>query len=129
VFVVTGHVHKQKLIRQQLEVCKSLIKGCDSLTVVEEVPEGCALSTAVSETSVYLLVKGQVDLSLELEKYRQKLEKMVIIADGLEQKMGVEEYKKQVKLEVIQIDVEKLNGYKNEIAAIQKSIGQFEKFL
>jgi valyl-tRNA synthetase len=128
IYISTSDKTKQELVRLQAQVCQNLVRGCESLKYTEEVPEGCALSTAVPETSVYLLVKGQVDISVELEKFKAKLGKIQSLADSLKAKMEVPGYK-QVKEEVVASDTEKLNAYQSEITALQTSVAQFEKFL
>lgn len=129
VFISTAETYKATLVKEQALVCKNLIKGCDSLSFVKDIPEGCALSTAVPETKVYLLVKGQVDISVEIDKFKDKLSKVEGLYEKLFKRTEVDEYKKQVKDEVQKSDAEKLAGYQNEIDAIKQSISQFEKFL
>lgn len=116
------------LIRLQSQVCQNLIRGCTSLSLVEDVPAGCALSSSIQETNVYLLVRGQVDIYVEIEKFKAKVEKINNLSNALDAKMKVHGYK-QVKQEVVDIDTEKLNGYAAEITALKSSITQFELFL
>ena len=112
----------------QLSICQSLIKGCAKIEAVDDVPVGCALSTAVVDTNVYLLVKGHVDIQAEIDKLKSKLAKVQNLYDTLSAKTQVEGYK-QVKEEVVALDKEKLANYQADIEAFNASIVQFEKLL
>ena len=92
---------------------------------MEEAPAGCALS-AIGETSVYLLVRGQVDISAEITKLEQKAGKLQSLHDTLYAKTQVDGYK-QVKAEIVAENEEKLARYKTEIQSINDAISQFEK--
>jgi hypothetical protein len=54
----------------------TLIKGCKSVKVVSdtsEVPEGCGSVTLTQSVTEYVLVRGQVDIDIEISKTEKKL--------------------------------------------------------
>ena len=74
----------------QSHILVSLIKGCDTLTVLkvgEEVPHGCALYNIYEDCNVHLLVRvrftfaieivqGMIDFDTELDKIETKMTKV-----------------------------------------------------
>lgn len=125
VYIITDNARYKQVLSEQALVCKALVRGCEILEIVSSAPEGCALSTAVPETKVCLMVKGTVDLSGEIEKMTAKLSKVVVAHDTLHAKMQVPGYK-QVREEVVLNDKEKLAGFKAEQQALQAAIEQFK---
>lgn len=65
------------LFETQLPTIVALIKGCKSAKVVRslnEIPEGCGASVVTSTITVHTLVRGLVDLDVEIAKCDKKLD-------------------------------------------------------
>lgn len=118
---------KSGLISSQEPIIKSLVRACSTLSVLEmdeDVPTGCALYT-MEDTKIYLLVKGMVDISAEIEKLESKKEKLSLLRDGVVKRMSGEGYAVHVKDDVKEADAAKVVGYDAEIRAICDSIETF----
>jgi valyl-tRNA synthetase len=118
-------IEKKALLEQQRDIVKGLVR-CEELSVVDVAPPGCAVSTLVPGTSVYLLVKGLVDIESEISKLETKKVKVQTLCDALKKKTNIDGYK-NVPEEVKQKDAEKLASYNQEIETFEKSIIQFQK--
>jgi len=65
------------LLESQIPTIVTLIKGCKSAQVVRkatEIPEGCGASVVTAGVTVHTLVKGLVDLDVEIAKCKKKLD-------------------------------------------------------
>lgn len=76
VYVETSDAAVRRIAQEQQESIVALIKGVDSITVLEAgqaVPSGCALNGVNASTNVHVLVKGQIDIDAEIAKVDKKL--------------------------------------------------------
>lgn len=83
-FLVFIHVQNDieaALLESQIPMIVTLIKGCKSAQVVRsmgEIPEGCGASVVTAFVTVHTLVKGLVDLDVEIAKCKKKLDLAVL---------------------------------------------------
>jgi valyl-tRNA synthetase len=120
-----------ELLQNQTHIVKSLIKGCDSVEILEphaNQPIGCTLYT-LEETKIFLLVKGFVNFEQEIEKLKSKSAKIQKLHDAISAKQSVDSYSVNVKDEIKVLDENKLNGYRTELEAINSTIENFSKLL
>jgi valyl-tRNA synthetase len=102
-----------KLLQTQTQVIVGLVKGLTSLKFQDKnkhpVPEGCALLTPKEEgCDVYLLVKGHVDFEVEIAKFEKKKEKVQTLMTTLIEKTSGADYLTKVKLEVREVNENKV---------------------
>lgn len=65
------------LFESQIPTIVALTKGCKSAQVVRsinEIPDGCGASVVTSTVTVHTLVRGLVDLDVEIAKCNKKLD-------------------------------------------------------
>ena len=93
----------------------------------ENPPAGCALTSVNELCSVFLLVRGMVDIDAEVKKLEEKLAKSSLLRDDLQKKISVPEYEKRVRADVQEINAGKLKAFDSEIDGIQTAIQNFLK--
>jgi len=77
VFIHVQNDAEATLLESQIPTIVTLIKGCKSAQVVRsasEIPEGCGASVVTAFVTIHTLVKGLVDLDVEIGKCKKKLD-------------------------------------------------------
>lgn len=80
-----------------------------------------------SQATVYLVVKGRVDLNAETEKAKSRLEKTQGAIEKQKKSMSVPSYQEKVSQSVQDADKVKLTNLQTEAAALEETIKQFEQ--
>ncbi|KAI0201120.1 tRNA synthetases class I-domain-containing protein [Astrocystis sublimbata] len=128
----------QSLDTASLETLKNQVQSISSLTgqVIlqnnilspnEPRPSGCVASTVSNLATVYLFVKGRVDLNAEANKARSYLEKTQAAIEKQLKSMAVASYQEKVTQSVRDTDNARLAGLQTEATALQGTIKQFEQ--
>jgi valyl-tRNA synthetase len=95
----------------------TLIKGLESLEIAgasDPIPDGCGGFVISEACTVYLLVKGRVNVDAEIEKTKKKIAKAVESRKRLEKARAVPDYKNKVKAEVQEADRVRLGEFSAE---------------
>ncbi|KAG0378752.1 hypothetical protein BGX24_002938, partial [Mortierella sp. AD032] len=127
---ILGSTEIAKLLKSEEAGIATLTKGSKSCTVVSDVaqiPEGCASQTIQEGCTVYLLVKGMVDVDAEVQKIEKKLTKVQKAKEDLEKKTQDATYLTKVKPEIREMNEAKLKDYEAEIATLTSGIDTFMK--
>ncbi|KAG9320556.1 hypothetical protein KVV02_000373 [Mortierella alpina] len=127
---IHGSAEIAKLLKSEEAGIATLTKGskaCKVVTDVAEIPEGCASQTVQEGCSVYLLVKGMVDVDAEVQKIEKKLAKVQKAKDDLLKKTQDANYLNKVKAEIRELNDAKLKDYEAEIATLTGGIDTFLK--
>ncbi|KAI0538845.1 tRNA synthetases class I-domain-containing protein [Xylaria digitata] len=118
-------------LKQQVQSISSLsgqiIRTQDILSPENERPSGCVASTVSSRATVYLVVKGRVDLNAEAEKAKSRLEKTQVAMEKQLKSMAVPSYREKVAQSVQETDKARLTDLQTEAAALRETINQFEQ--
>ncbi|ODQ64937.1 hypothetical protein NADFUDRAFT_83077 [Nadsonia fulvescens var. elongata DSM 6958] len=117
-------------LEQQKSSILSLVKAAteaEILSMDAQVPEGCVVFVVNPECSVYVLVKGQVDLDAEITKANGKIAKLDKIRAGLLKSMNVQDYETKVRQEVRDQNSVKLEGYNAEIDGLEAMVEEFKR--
>lgn len=118
-------------LTQQVQSISSLsgqvISSKDILSSEDKRPSGCVASTVSSQATVYLVVKGRVDLNAETEKAKSRLEKTQGAIEKQKKSMSVPSYQEKVSQSVQDADKVKLTNLQTEAAALEETIKQFEQ--
>ncbi|KAG5439183.1 hypothetical protein PCANB_001482 [Pneumocystis canis] len=113
------------ILKSQKDNILSLIKGSASINIVkndESLPEGCAVMVVDAECSVFLLLKGQINFDIELEKARKKIEKAEFLISEIKKQMTKEDYHIKVPENVKSENMNKFNLLKAEIISLEKML-------
>ncbi|KAF9287120.1 hypothetical protein BGZ68_002223 [Mortierella alpina] len=127
---IHGSAEIAKLLKSEEAGIATLTKGskaCKVVTDVAEIPEGCASQTVQEGCSVYLLVKGMVDVDAEVQKIEKKLAKVQKAKADLLKKTQDATYLTKVKAEIRELNDAKLKDYEAEIATLTSGIDTFLK--
>lgn len=90
-----------------------LIKGCTSFTVIEsesEIPVGCVGANVSSRLAVHLLLKGVIDVDVEMNKAEKKKAAAQASYDKLAAGAGAADYEQKKPEHVRQLEAEKVSG-------------------
>ncbi|KAJ7771844.1 tRNA synthetases class I-domain-containing protein [Mycena metata] len=114
-----------ELLQSQLPIIISLTKGCSSATIVRElkdVPDGCGGAVVTPSISVHVLVRGLIDIDVEIVKREKKtqmaqstLQKIIMIQSQPEYtetvpanvRLGNEEKRKTLEAEISPLQISK----------------------
>ncbi|KIJ23910.1 hypothetical protein M422DRAFT_39377 [Sphaerobolus stellatus SS14] len=120
---------EQTTFESQLPTIIALTKGCKSAKVVrriEDVPAGCGSALLTETLTIYILVRGLVDLDNEIAKCDKKLDLAALNADKIRKLQSQPGYE-SVPENVRESNDEKLRVAEAEIATLQQSKAMFEK--
>ncbi|KAG0328991.1 hypothetical protein BGZ99_003855 [Dissophora globulifera] len=127
---IHGSPEIAKLLLSEEDGVATLAKGSKSCKVVTDssaIPEGCASQTIQEGCTVYLLVKGMIDVDAEVQKIEKKLAKVQKAKDDLLKKTQDPTYLTKVKLEIREMNDVKLKDYEAEIATLTSGMDAFLK--
>ncbi|KAJ8328409.1 hypothetical protein BDV3_005657 [Batrachochytrium dendrobatidis] len=127
IYVSASNEHLRTVVDSQQTIIKSLAKGIkvfETVAVNGQAPAGCVVSTQ-SNTTVYLLVKGQIDFDAEIAKLNARISKVLQIHKGLSAVMAGDGYASRVKPEVKESDALKLKGYETDMSTLQAAVDNF----
>lgn len=114
---------------EQQSSITALTKGLESIKVVseaEQLPEGLTANVISDKATVYLMVKGRVDVDAEISKAQKKIGALEASQKKLQKAMSVNDYKQKVKEEVQQADAKKLVDLGDEMSTLKELIAKFE---
>ncbi|XP_022099146.1 valine--tRNA ligase-like [Acanthaster planci] len=90
-------------------------------------PGGCAMATVSDKCEVHLLLKGLVDTEKEIGKLAQRIEKLEVQRNKLQQATMVPDYVAKVPQAVQDSNKEKMSQMENEVQKLQDAIEMFKK--
>jgi valyl-tRNA synthetase len=120
-----------KTCQEQVSSIKSLSgKGVDAIEILgpdASRPAGCVAYPVSTSASVFLHVKGRVDIDAEIAKAQKKLDKTRSTIQKQEKILVDPGYKEKVSAEVQEQDQKKLADARQEIHSFEETIKQFEQ--
>ncbi|KAF8493570.1 valine-tRNA ligase [Gautieria morchelliformis] len=120
----------EAVFESQIPTIVALTKGCKSAAVlrqIDDVPAGCGSSVLSDTLTVYILVRGLVDLDSEIAKCDKKLSLATLNAEKLRKIEAQPDYEAMIPEAVRASNSEKLRTAEAEIATLQQSRTMFEK--
>lgn len=90
-------------------------------------PAGCVAYPVSTDATVFLHVKGRVDLDAEIAKAQKKLDKATANVKKQERNLNTPSYKEKVSEEVQAADQKTLADSKQEVRSFEETIKQFEQ--
>lgn len=91
---------------------------CSKLNFDEQPPNGCTILTVTGQCEVHLLLKGLIQVDMELQKLEKKRTQLLQAIDKVNQAMKASDYTTKVPAEIQQTNKEKLTESEAEIARI-----------
>lgn len=95
---------------------------CSKLEFDEKAPVGCAILTVTGQCEVHLLLKGLIQVDMELQKLEKKKTQLVQAVEKLQQAIQASDYTTKVPAEVQQTNAEKLQQSEAEITRISAAM-------
>ena len=117
---------------EQLASIRSLAgKGVAGIAILDAnkdaKPKGCVPFAVNAEATVFLLVKGRVDIEKEIEKARKKMEKAGEVVSRQRKILDDAGYQAKVSENLKEGEKRKLRDAEAEVAEIERSLEEFEK--
>lgn len=118
-------------LKEQVASIKSLtgkaVKEIKVLGPEASRPAGCVAYSVSTDASVFLYVKGRVDIDAEILKAQKKIDKVKASVQKQEKNLQDPGYKEKVSAEVRELDEKKVADAKQEIESFEETIKQFEQ--
>ncbi|KAK7031713.1 tRNA synthetases class I-domain-containing protein [Favolaschia claudopus] len=118
------------LFEPQLSTIVALTKGCKSAKVVRElkdIPEGCGGTVVTPTIAVHTLVRGLVDLDVEIGKCDKKLDLAKLNLGKITKLEAQADYEQTVPENVRQANSDKRKTIEAEISTLELSRNMFAK--
>jgi valyl-tRNA synthetase len=130
VYIQTHNETAQETAAAQVQSIKSLSgKGVTSIDILsgsDARPAGCVAYPVSSAATVYLHVKGRVDIDNEIDKASKKLQKTRGAITKQQKLLNDKAYQEKASAELQQADHKKLADLESEAAGFEGTIKQFE---
>lgn len=115
---------------QQLPSIRSLsgksVTSIKLLSASDPKPAGCVPAPVSSSATVFLLIKGHIDIDAEIEKAQRKLERATELVKKHQDILYDEGYHKNVSEEVLEMQKQKVRNAEAEVREMEISVQQFE---
>jgi valyl-tRNA synthetase len=105
----------------------TLAKVGDTEVRKDHTMEGCIMHVLNPNVTIYLQVKGMIDIKAEIARLKKKIGQSEGFVKKIEQKIAVKDYEQKVPEDVRKENKEKLETTLNEIATLKKCIEDLEK--
>ncbi|KAF5378144.1 hypothetical protein D9615_007603 [Tricholomella constricta] len=118
------------LFEAQLPTIVALTKGCKSAKVVRdlsEIPAGCGSGVVTRTVAVYTLVRGLVDLDVEIAKCDKKLHLVRLNLSKITKFEAQPDYEETVPADVRVVNEDKRKTLETEISTLELSREMFSK--
>lgn len=127
VFLESKDDSSPEMLRSQSPTIQTLIKGCNSVSVVpaSDIPAGCAVSSISTSVSAHVLVRGLVNIDAELGKLSKKLDLAINAVERAQAPTKKDEWKNAPE-EVRTNTEERIKGLEAECEALRNAIRNFE---
>jgi len=122
--------HEEAIFESQSSTIVALTKGCKSANIVrdlKDVPAGCGSTVVTSTVVIYVLVRGLVDLDLEIAKCDKKLGLAQLNLDKIAKIESQPNYEETIPANVRLTNEDKRKTYEAEIVTLQSSKEMFAK--
>uniref|UniRef100_A0A8C5QQ96 Valine--tRNA ligase n=1 Tax=Leptobrachium leishanense TaxID=445787 RepID=A0A8C5QQ96_9ANUR len=96
------------------------------LSATDPAPAGSAVNTASDKATVYLSLKGLIDLEKEITKLQTKRTDLGRQLERLKERMGSADYRTKVPAAVQQQDADKLKQIETELQKVEEATATFQ---
>ncbi|KAF2266081.1 valyl-tRNA synthetase [Lojkania enalia] len=103
------------------------ISDVSILSPSDPAPTGCAVYTVGASATVFLDIKGRVDIDKEITKAKDRLRKANEVVQKQKKILGMEDFEEKVSEAIKEMEREKLKAAETEGRNWEMSINQFER--
>ncbi|RKP00108.1 hypothetical protein CXG81DRAFT_13641 [Caulochytrium protostelioides] len=121
-----------QLLTAEKAVLVGLVKNAAQLTVVTDpalAPKGAAATSVMPGMTLFLALKGFVDLGAEVAKLQTKRAKAEQLLQSWVKKTQIPDYETKVRAEVRQANDAKIQTYQADVAALDKAIAEINRLI
>ncbi|KAI0258885.1 tRNA synthetases class I-domain-containing protein [Gloeopeniophorella convolvens] len=130
IYLHTQDQAEASLFESQKDVITTLTKGCKFVEVVNDIskiPPGCGSTVLTSSISVHILVRGLIDLDVEIAKCEKKLQLAQLNLDKVKKVESQPDYEETVPANVRVINEDRRKTLEAEVATLEASKEMFAK--
>jgi valyl-tRNA synthetase len=103
-----------------------MVSDITVLSPSDSTPTGCAVYTVGTSATVFLDIKGRIDIDKEIDRAKVKLQKADETIQKQKKILGAEDYEAKVSEAVKEGEKEKLRAAETEARNLEMSINQFQ---
>ena len=92
-----------------------------------DIPQSVGIVVIDDQTTLLMDLTGLVDYEAEVNKLNKTLKSTVPAMENLEKKMNMPGYEENVKEDLKEANIVKLEGLKKKVADIEEAIANFER--
>lgn len=110
----------------------TVLSSSNSLVILEPAdpaPGGSAVNTASDKATVFMMLKGLIDVEKELAKLQVKKTELNRQLAKLRERVGGADYNAKVPLTVQQQDSEKMKQFETEYQKVEEAMSSFQKMV
>ncbi len=104
-------------------------RGAEGDDADDAAPAGCGVTIVDESTTVYVMLKGSVEPSVEIAKLEKKVVATLKQIAELAQKMAMDGYEDKVPESVRNDNAEKKEKFEAEVAVSESAVEEFKKLL
>ncbi|KAL0338421.1 UNVERIFIED_CONTAM: Valine--tRNA ligase, mitochondrial 1 [Sesamum angustifolium] len=114
--------------KHELEIATlATLSSLDVLGEADDAPVGCIVDVVNEALSVYLKLKGSINVEAELEKLKKKMEEIEKQCDGLKKKTSAPGYQEKVPVHIREADETKLASLLQELLSFKEASEHLER--
>ncbi|KAL0375098.1 UNVERIFIED_CONTAM: Valine--tRNA ligase, mitochondrial 1 [Sesamum radiatum] len=114
--------------KHELEIATlATLSSLDVLSEADDAPVGCIVDVVNEALSVYLKLKGSINVDAELEKLKKKMEDIEKQCDGLRKKTSAPGYQEKVPVHIREADEAKLASLLQELLSFKEASEHLER--
>ncbi|KAK4396334.1 Valine--tRNA ligase, mitochondrial 1, partial [Sesamum angolense] len=114
--------------KHELEIATlATLSSLDVLSEADDAPVGCIVDVVNEALSVYLKLKGSINVEAELEKLKKKMEEIEKQCDGLRKKTSAPGYQEKVPVHIREADEAKLASLLQELLSFKEASEHLER--
>ncbi|KAL2250611.1 UNVERIFIED_CONTAM: Valine--tRNA ligase, mitochondrial 1 [Sesamum indicum] len=114
--------------KHELEISTlATLSSLDVLSEADDAPVGCIVDVVNEALSVYLKLKGNINVEAELEKLKKKMEEIEKQCDGMRKKTSAPGYQEKVPVHIREADEAKLASLLQELLSFKEASEHLER--
>ncbi|KAI3474661.1 hypothetical protein Pfo_029846 [Paulownia fortunei] len=114
--------------KHELEIATlATLSSLDVLSETDDAPAGCIVDVVNEALSVFLKLKGNINVEAELEKLKKKMEEIEKQCDGLRKKTIAAGYQEKVPVHIREADEAKLASLMQELLSFKEASEHLER--
>ncbi|EPZ35028.1 Aminoacyl-tRNA synthetase, class Ia domain-containing protein [Rozella allomycis CSF55] len=117
--------NQNQILSKNKSLIINLVKELADISFTDEIPSGCAVFNINANSSIFLLIKGVVDIKSEIEKANEKISSIQIQLNKLNEIINHSSYDTKASQETKSANQKKIQDFNSEISILEESIKNY----